>query len=101
MKSPDLTTSFSRFMATNHVCDVVDQTVSLRNLLAHPRYKSQVANIVRLLLKNKEPELRYAALEIISANLGELEIASTLLLEAVEILEDEKCQYVSDYLGSL
>ena len=69
-------------------------TSVLEPLFKMPSYSNDVADIVRILLKNSYARLRYAALDIISFGLGTVLIADELLLEAAKVLSDKDFNYL-------
>jgi hypothetical protein len=73
----------------------------LEPLIENSAYSSEVASIVKTLLKSPVKTLRYAALDIIAAGLGIAPIADKLLEEAKSLLKNEEPGYVLDYLESL
>ncbi len=64
-------------------------------------YSQDAASMVKVLLQNPEPEVRYAALEAISYALGEVKIADEVLAEAKNLLKNEESAFVREYLESL
>ncbi|RUS97487.1 hypothetical protein DSM106972_084350 [Dulcicalothrix desertica PCC 7102] len=64
-------------------------------------YSQNAASIVKVLLQNREPEVRYAALEAISYALGEVKIGDEVLAEAKNLLKNEESAFVREYLESL
>jgi hypothetical protein len=73
----------------------------LEPLIENPAYAQDIASIVKSLLKSPSTSLRYAALDIISAGLGIVPVADSLLEEAKVLLKNEEPGYVLDYLESL
>ncbi|BDA72192.1 hypothetical protein CAL7716_063580 [Calothrix sp. PCC 7716] len=53
------------------------------------------------MLQNREPEVRYAALEAISYALDEVKIGDEVLAEAKNLLKNEESAFVREYLESL
>ncbi len=70
-------------------------------LLESKLYSQDAASMIRILLKCKEAEVRYAALEAISFALGEVQIAEEILAEAKNLLKNEESTFVRKYLESL
>jgi hypothetical protein len=70
-------------------------------LLETQDYAQDAADIIKILLQHPKSEIRCTALEAISFALGEAEIAKELLIEAKNLLRDEKISYVREYLESL
>ncbi|BAZ13826.1 hypothetical protein NIES4071_56660 [Calothrix sp. NIES-4071] len=70
-------------------------------LLEMNLYSQDAASILKTLLKNPEPEVRYAALEAISYALGDVKIAEEVLAEAKDLLKNEESAFVREYLESL
>jgi hypothetical protein len=73
----------------------------LEPLIENPAYAQDIESIVKSLLKSPSTSLRYAALDIITAGLGIVPIADSLLKEAKILLKNEEPGYVLEYLESL
>ncbi len=73
----------------------------LEPLIENPAYAQDIESIVKSLLKSPSTSLRYAALDIITAGLGIVPIADSLLKEARNLLKNEESEYVLEYLESL
>jgi len=73
----------------------------LAPLLENKLCSQDAAAIIKILLKNAEAEVRYAALEAISFALGEVQIAEEILAEAKNLLKNEESTFVREYLESL
>jgi hypothetical protein len=73
----------------------------LEPLIENPAYAQDIDSIVKSLLKSPSTSLRYAALDIITAGLGIVPIADSLLKEARNLLKNEESGYVIEYLESL
>lgn len=73
----------------------------LEPLIENSAYSSEIKLIVTILLKSHKSVLRYAALDIISYGLGVAPIATELLKDAQELLANDECLYISEYLESL
>lgn len=70
-------------------------------LLENEVYVENALLIIRKLLKNSHPEVRYVALEAISFALGEVPRVDTILEEAKILLRNEESAFVRDFLSEL
>ena len=57
-------------------------------------YSQDATSIFKVLLQNRKPEVRYAAL-------GEVKIGDEVLAEAKNLLKNEESAFVREYLESL
>jgi hypothetical protein len=73
----------------------------LEPMLENRHTSERAASIIIELLKDSRASARYAALEVISSQLGNIDIAGKLLEQAEEIMSNEEISYIVEYLQCL
>ncbi|AFZ15598.1 hypothetical protein Cri9333_4832 (plasmid) [Crinalium epipsammum PCC 9333] len=88
----------------NRQMDLLEALIMIRLLgpmLVNQYYSHDSSNIIKHLLEDSRPSIRYAALEAISFAIGLSPVAENLLTEATKILKHEQKEYIVKYLKEL